>query len=187
MIELLLMPIVIAVLGSLLATRITTRAIRQRFNVSESAANTYTQEEIRFPVAILSGGRVQAPEMMDITYHLEIPDAEDGQFNRVTAIFFRDSQTAGASWDDEQVIFRLDNDADNAAINGFIHNEGPRQVELGPLGDPTEGWILLERSIFLGIVGTGNSGVKKISGYFNYHIVVLTAEEIAVQLFADDA
>jgi len=168
-----------------MATRITTIPVKQRFEVVESGANTFTQVDISLPLAVISGNRIQAIEILQVVSDPQPPDSEDAQFNEVIIQLTRDSQTAEIHLNNDDLIWKRVITIDNSAINGSFLVETIKYDSLVPPGDD-RGEIVLERTIHISTVGVGNAGAKTTRGYFNYHIVNLSAEEVVIQLFVDD-
>jgi hypothetical protein len=166
--------------------RITEKPIRKRFNVVESAANTYTELELSLPVAVLES-KVQGVEIMKIFPDTSAPDLEDSQSNVVECALLKDSDTAIPDYDDKNVIYRTkrENQHIKTTSGGAAQlTEDQRDVDLTD-GDGN-GEIFMERSVYAAIKGTGNAAAKRFQGYFLYHLVEMDGDEVAVQAFADD-
>jgi len=167
-----------------LAVRITERPVKMRWSVTESAANTFTEVEINLPVAIIGADKIQALELMAIVSNVEPPDSEDGQRNTVSCQLTRDSQSASLALTNDQVIWDRTINGDNSAINGsHIFELDKRDV----IVNEEDGEIILERSIFMNVKGSGNAQTITSQGWLWVHIVELDGAEVATQLFVDDA
>lgn len=167
-----------------MAVRITENPFRVRFAVTESAANTYTEVDLVLPVQAVKG-QVQAIELMKVVVNTSGPDAEDGQTNSSTVQVVRDSQSAEIGYANENLIHLRKPTFDNSAINGTSDREGVTFDDLTD-GDGN-GEILLERTIHVGMISVGNAAAKSATGYLLCHLVELDGNEVAVQLFVDDA
>jgi len=168
-----------------MAKRITDQPVKQRFTVTEGGANSYAQADISLPLAVISGNRIQAIEILEVWSDLTAPDSEDGQANTMTAQLTRDSQAAIIQLDDVDLIWKRRVVNDSSAINASFIYESIKKDGLVPMGDRV-GELVLERTIHIAVAGTGNAGAKTVRGYFTYHIVELSALEVAIQLFVDD-
>ncbi len=167
--------------------RITDRPARLRFLINESAANTYTEEDIELPVAVLSSNRIQAIEIVGAVIDLDTPDLETDQENMTTLQLVRDSQSGLIAYDDDDLIFRQRKFLEaRVSTNGgqTIFDVKPSYVNLAEHKE--DGELVMERTIHIGIMGTGNAGAKQASGYFDYHLVELGAAEVVTELFLDD-
>ncbi len=170
-----------------MARRLTANPFRIRFIVTESAANTYTETDIVLPVAITAGGKAQAVEIMKAFTDLQPSDVEPGQTNGVVMQFVKDSKTTSINYDDDDLIFRRrreDHSEDASGIEQGVSMERLLVVDMTD-GDGN-GEILLERSVHVGVVGTGNAAAKTAQGYFLAHLVELSGDEAAIQAFVDD-
>lgn len=166
--------------------RITSRPFRIRFSVTETGANTFTQADIELPVAVLAGGKVQAIEIGKVVAQMPTPDVEDDQNNQVDFQVTRDSQAAIIGWTDDDQIHRI-----NYTIEDDFTTSGGRltQVINPVMHDLTwegDGVVVMERTIHVGVAGTGNAGAKGVTGYLLCHLVELSPAEVTVNLFLDD-
>ncbi len=183
-----IIPIVLMMLvGMLLATRITENPFRVRATIVESAANTFTQVSVTLPVAAVGGGKVQAIEVMKSSYNCSAPDLELSQSNAVTTVWHRDSDTVVRAQDSDNYI-----DGWRKSIQNVFTTSGSSTMETeNPvIHDLTDGdgngQVLMERTIFLAIQGSGNASAKTVESYLLCHLIDLTAEEVVIHAFTDD-
>ncbi len=74
--------------------------------VAESSANTYTEEDLSLPVAILGTNRVQGIEMIQIYDYLQVPDMETDQNNSTRGQWVKNSQTGILNVDNSDSLHR---------------------------------------------------------------------------------
>lgn len=180
--------IAVAFIVATMAVRITENPIRvARWNVVEGGANTFAESELQLPTGVLKN-KVQAIEMMKVVSGLDLPSVEAAQGNATFAHLSRDSQTTITNLDDDQCLFRRE--WRHTATEVTAVGEMLWIAELVEVTDLTDGdgrgEILLERSIFAGVLGSGNSSAKRFAGYMLGHIVEVSGEEAAVIQFAAD-
>ncbi len=168
-----------------MTTRLSEFPFKLRASTIEGAANTFAESDINLPVAIVRGGKVQAVEVMKHYSRMAAPDSEDAQNNTFTEQWTRDSQTALLALDSDQVISQRRIEIDNSAINGSYLLDAVQVIDLTD-GDGN-GELLLERSIHHGVAGTGNAAAKRGQGWLLAHLIEVTGEEAAVQMFIDDS
>jgi len=185
--------VVMALLGAIMLKRITENPFRIRYNVVEGGANTFTEVAINLPVAAGVGpgaNKVQAIELMGIKNALNFADPEAGQNNSVAAQLTRDSKSSLLQFDDDDLIWARvtrTRDVEVTAVGEIvIHGE-----EILPFEDLTDGdgngEVIMERTINMSVQGSGNAAAKRNHGYLLAHLVELDADEVAVQIFVDDA
>ncbi len=169
--------------------RLTENPFRIRFTVTESAANTYTEQELNLPVAITSGGKAQAIEVMKVVSELPALVPEPGQTNNFALVIVKDSKSSLIDYKDDDTIYRRRQhqvSEDAAAIE-----QGQSPAEQTMIADLTDGdgngEILLERTIHAGVKGTGNPAALAANGYILAHLIELSGEEAAIQAFVDDS
>ncbi len=178
-----------AIVASLLASRISEFPFRLRASVTETAANTYTRTAVNLPVAILRGGQVQAVEAMKAVYRIPLPDVEAGQANQIIMQWTRDQQTAALGLESDQVIDMAERSQDGTTVTsvGELLDAFDPYVFHDLTDGDGKGQLLLERSIEVGIVGGGNANAKNVRTYLLCHLIELTGNEAAAQMFVDDA
>lgn len=167
--------------------RITENPFRIRYNVQESAANTYTQTELNLPVTVV-GDAVQAIELMAVVESTQLPDIESGQNNNTVVQIVRDSQSDNLTFDNDQLIYQRTRRAVVTTVTavGEIFDNGDDNATLDMTDHDGNGQIIMERTMFVGINSTGNANVKRSTGYMLAHLVELSAKEVAIQMFLDD-
>jgi len=169
-----------------MAKKITDRPFPIRFNIVETSANTYTEQNLDLPVAIVGVGKIQAIEILAVVGELDLPSAEPGVANNVWAQLVRDTQTTKIRHDDEDLIWAKGRQWDSEDAAG---------IEAGALAETTfdeslvydgDGEIVMERQIHMGILGSGNAAARRVHGKLICHLVELTASEVIPQLFLDN-
>ena len=166
--------------------RLTDSPFRVRANTIESGTSTYTEDEVNLPVAIVKG-KVQAIETMKFVSDMSGPDTETNQTNNVVQQWTRESQTGEIRYDSDQLIAKRKLEMDEQMTTSGADNVlVETQVQDLTDGDGN-GELLLERSIFHGVIGSGNSAAKRAAGYLLCHLVELTGDEAALQMFVDDS
>lgn len=179
--------------GLLSVRRLTEKPVQIRATVTESAANTYTEATINLPVAPVIQSRrdgdsiVQGIELMKVVSQAEHPDLEDDQNNTVHYTLHKDSQTSALNLRNTNVIWgRRIRTSDEFTTSGATS----QTLELYKYDDLTDGdgngFLLLERSIFLGAAGTGNAAAKSVDVMLICHLVEVDAADAVVQLSLDD-
>lgn len=172
-----------------MAMRLTTNPFRIRFAVTEIPVNTYTEKDLSLPVAITAGGKAQAIEVMKIVTEFPVLVPEPGQTNNLAFVAVRDSQSALISYDDDDCIYRRR--IHQVSEDATAIEQRNVQIEQTVIADLTDsdgnGEIMLERTIHVGIKGTGNPAALSVNGYILAHLVELSGEEAAIQAFVDDA
>lgn len=175
-----------------MATRVTEVPIEHSFQRTETAPNTYSEFDIQLPVAILAGGRLQGIELMKIRYEISEPDLESGQSNETAVQLVRDSKlnTGLIGHTDDDLIWkkRITNRSDTQTQGqAALQIVQPQEDRFTFMNEGTEiGQFIVERTIHMGIKGSGNVGTKGTQGFLYYHLVELTASEVIVQLALDD-
>lgn len=179
--------LLLALLGTVLATRITTNPFRIRYTVTESAANTYTAISIELPVAALARGKVQALEMMGWVNDVEPPDNESAQENSVVHGITRDLDTAERTLANDNEIYKRSRHNESIQAAAGETQSLAEDVEWNDVTDHDgNGEVVMERTIHAYVVGTGNAAAKGTSGYLLAHLVELDAEEVVVQAFVEN-
>jgi len=187
------LPIMIAVFGAIMLKRITEKPFRVGFNVVETAANTFTDQDIELPVAVITQGQgqatIQAIEVMKIIYEINEPSPEAGQNNNVLFSLTRDAVTTIPALDSDNTIDRVflrSNIVEVTAVGEIVSNRGESQVPRDLTDGDGNGQIVLERRIHANILGSGNSAAKRGQGYMLCHLIELDAAEAIVQSFLDN-
>lgn len=130
-----------------------------RGEIAESAANTYTEQELRTPV---SRSESLAMLIHQIQFAPDFPDIEDGQANSISTVLAGRTSTSILAITDPDRLdgFAISNSY--GAVEGTLSEFG----QLAPLSAPAV-WrhfnppILFPRdALFLEIQGTGNATVK---------------------------
>jgi len=171
-----------------MAARLTENPFRVRFIVTETGANTYTEIDITLPVAVVAGGKAQAIELMKVVSELEHPSIEPGQENDAIVQIVADSQAAAQNYGNNDLIWRrkwLEQHEDATGIEQRATSQNTTDYDDLTDGDG-RGEIIFERTIHIGVVGTGNAEAMTAQGYMLVHLVQLEAEEVVVQAFIDD-
>jgi len=168
--------------------RITDRVFQLKSDVTESAANTYTQNDIELPVAVLGANRIQAIEVMrSLAYFKNIPGIENGQSNALVSQWVRDPQTALLDSDSDQVIWETglvnENDVSGTDGGAAVQLTNPVMQDVAIEGD---GRLVLERTIHHAVRGSGNASVKRVIHLLECHLVEISPAEITTLLFLDD-
>lgn len=170
-----------------MARRLTENPFRIRWEVTETAANTYTEVDITLPVAVIAGGKAQAVELMKMVAIIEEPSIEPGQSNSASGVLTRDSQTGLINYSSPDLIARhslkyVGEDAAGVEQSAFWN-----QTFVYDLTDGDgRGEVIYERTIHAGVLGVGNSQAMTFQGYALVHLVELESDEVAVQAFVDD-
>ena len=146
-----------------------------RNQVTESGANTYTEDEVQMPTS-----RTERLAMLIWSIQMEIsfPDIEDAQGNRVDSHLADSEATARQRYHNTGVLFAgaWETSAGAAAgtLSEYMFNEktGPLYVRFDP---PV---LYAKSTIFHGIVGIGNSSVKTAQVMIGY-----TLEKVSTEAF----
>ena len=145
-----------------------------RDQVTESAANTFTQREIQTPV---SRSEKLAMLIWKIQIWPDIAEEEDTQDNSVIVQLTKSTATAVVVPEDDDLVFRWRHGV-RAGVNAgtlseyLIERMDPQVATFQP---PL---LYAKSSIFLGIVGSGNSAAKAVGCHVYY-----TLERIPDALF----
>jgi len=179
--------LIMAAIGVLLFTRLTEKPFRVRFEATEDTVNVYKQNEINLPFVGITGGRAgaQAIELMKVKWRLGLPTNENAQLNRLDAALHKDSDDSIRAWNNENGIDIASWENHNIGTGGSVQI-GNTVFEHDMTDGDGNGEIIVERSIFIAIEGTGNASVKGVQGYMLCHLVEIDADELAAQLLADD-
>lgn len=141
------------------------------FDVTESAANTYTEEEIQLPIPRL-GTMHMVMEILKIYFHAPVDTlAEDG-FVAYHISYKTQSGILGAG----------DSDALMAGITETqLVTSGGCVVQWPQVVDLTDGSghgvLVSTDKIFLGVAGAGQAGARRFEGKLLYRFVAVSAEE----------
>lgn len=183
-----ILPLLVAAIGVLGATRITRNPFRVRYSITETAANTYTQVEIRLPVVALAKGKAQAIELMGVMDQVFQPDVESNQDNATEAGLRRDSGTAAGGYGSQDIIHNRVLREHHAQGAAGETGSGMEETKYTPYHDGDgNGEILFDQSVFAWVVGTGNAAAKNTNGFMQCHLVELDADEVVTQVLADDS
>lgn len=172
-----------------MARRLTENAFPMIRNVvTESSANTYTEEAIDLPLAVIASNRVQAIELMRIAERFStFPSGEPGQDNNVQVSLHRSPRTDTTDLNNDDEIWmdqaRLESE-DAAAVEMMIYRRMVRRHNM--TDHDGNGLIVAERTIHHGIKGTGNASAQnhRIKGMC--HLVVLEAAEVIQAILEAD-
>lgn len=175
-----------------LVTRITEKPIRIRAIVTESAANTYTEQSIALPVtAFLTGrgksGKAQAIELMKVFSDIPTPELEAGQNNQTQVQLVKDTTTGSLDYNSENFIWgrkKRVHELQGAAGEAAIHSD-EMWVDDMTDGDGN-GEILTDQTIYLGLKGTGNASAQSSRVALLCHLVELDSADVVAQLASND-
>lgn len=162
--------------------RLSEKPFRITFDIVETGANTFTQEAISIPIApaIRAGGsKLQAIELMKLFQEVDFPSFEEGENNRTEFSFSNDDRSAMAGFESSRTINHEDIHTDSNAINGALSNNNHIPTRDVTDGDGN-GQLFTLPKMFVSIKGTGNSGVRRLRGYWLCHLVEIDAEDVVV-------
>ncbi len=172
-----------------MAKRLTQNPFRVRGSVTESAANTLTEQSVDLPVAVIGQGKAQGIEVMKVVYSPgnDIVDMETAQTNRTVVAWHRDTVSSLDISDDDTIDIEQYSIVLELSTNGG----GAASVQTVTIHDLTDGdgngQIIVDRTIFLSIFGVGNAGAKNCQSYLLCHLVELSAEDVIIEAFLDDS
>jgi len=178
-----------AMIAALLVVRLTEKPIRVHFNLSESAANTFTTIPINLPsvgTVNLSRGKRTAigVEIMKVKTTLLTADQEPGQQNRVQYELVKGAApTAPLGVFNGLTIWERDRRSlseDATSVNHQITQENSFWDDLTD-GDGN-GEIVSDAEIHASVLGTGNAATKQIRGYMLLHLVELDSDEALFEM-----
>jgi len=153
--------------------------------VTETAANAYTEDDIQLPIAVVGSTRFQAIELCRVfSDHHSGPDDEAGQNNTVESGVRGRSGTAAIDYNDEDLFWNRKTKIDDLTAVGSIIWDGIKNEDMTD-GDGN-GIVIAERTIHHFIDGSGNAVVKTATVRGLGHLIELTsAEVIGAVLIAD--
>lgn len=153
--------------------------------VTASAANAYTEDDIQLPIAVVGSTRFQAIELCKVhSDHHSGPDDEASQNNTVESGVRKRSATSAIDYNDEDLIWGRKTKLDNLTAVGSFIWDGIRTDDMTD-GDGN-GVVIAERTIHHFIDGSGNAVAKTATARGVGHLIELTASElIGAVLVAD--
>ncbi len=170
-----------------MVTRITEHPIRTPFQLTESAANTFTTTPLPIPavpsIAIVRGEtKAIGIEVMKVYSNVVYPESEDGQNNEV---IFQISKGAAPTTSlpsgNQLLVWERRLQIDSSAINGSFAAERSKWDDLTD-GDG-KGELVLDGELHLNIQGTGNAAAKSGQGYLLSHLVEFDRDEAVFEMF----
>ena len=143
-----------------MSLKITSDPIAVSFDLSESAANTYTQEEIALQLDVLNN---EVAVVYAIDLDLESPDAIAATDTRVTAALTSTSQTAMVGLGNSNCLAQGRKDI---RAGGFVDGGVgfTRAADSTPVGDVPYIGIIATNNFFVSVQGANNALPKTLSG-----------------------
>ncbi len=151
-----------------------------RDSVTESAANTYTETEIKTPAS-----RTEKLAMLIWQMEIEagLPDIEDAQSNATLTQLVKTTQNTGLGLQDEDLLMRVNKLANVGTVQGSL-TEFQRYQELDAsvirYFDPPI--LYAKAEMFLGIVGSGNAAAGSSGARVGYTLERVASEEFIAAL-----
>jgi len=166
--------------------RLTEHPFRIRFEVTESAANTFTRIDIALPIAALTGGdKAQAIELMGVTSIINPPTLETGQANSINfevtkdAIASQPTGRGGENYIDGRLVQNAHIGVDGSWIFEFFEKHDMTDYD-------GNGEIIFERTIHAALLGTGNVGALSVAGWLTCHLVELDTSDVVAAILESD-
>jgi hypothetical protein len=143
-----------------MALKVTSDPIAVSFDLAESAANTFTQEEIALQLDVLNN---EVALVYAIDLDLESPDAIAATDTRVTANLTSTSQTATVGLGNSNCLAQGRKDI---RAGGFVDGGVgfTRAADSTPVGDVPYIGIIATNNFFVSITGANNAAPKSLSG-----------------------
>ena len=181
--------------------RLTDKPVLQKISLAESAANTYTEEQISLPAAVIGANKMLGTEIMGFYGKISKPSAEIGQHNFTTFEIHRSSNTTANGGDEtnrglfdadliQRVSFDIDMDDEGAENGAPVFSQEEFYPAKPWLENPhEEGVVVSDRLIYAHILGLGNDAPSSAVGWMLYYPVELNEEDLAqiqqLQFFQD--
>ena len=125
--------------------------------IVESAANTYTEEEIQTPA---SRSESLAMLIWNIESELAAPDVEDGQSNTVSMGLYKSTQVGTPGMGDPDNLFRQANNVQAGVVEGSLSEYFRDKGEVHRFMQYDPPILYPHARIFHGILGSGNAAAK---------------------------
>lgn len=149
----------------------------RNLNVSESAINTFTQQEF----TILSVDRKEVMEILKLFVDIEEPDLEDVALNDVRWQLTKSSQTSMLAFNDDDVIMagrQTVESFDTGTTDATIVIKWERPIVFDLTDGNGNGYISPKSNIFLAIQGAGNAVVKFVSMKILFTWLKISVDEL---------
>ena len=149
-----------------------------RDRVVESAANTFTESEIKTPA---SRSESLAMLIWMVEFFLPFPSVEDGEQNVLQAHLAKKSQSAIINLEDSDLIAIVRSEVDAGGAQGSLSEyQVVAKTELIQRFDPP---ILYPKAeMFLGIAGVGNAAALAVSARVGYTLEKVNAGDFIAAL-----
>lgn len=162
--------------------RLTERPFTIKVDVSETAANTFTEKAINSPaIPVIGTGKFQALELMKVRSELPPPTAEAGQNNNLRAHLSKDTQSGGLTTSNPDEIWgRIEyNQQVEVTAVGEMGNANYKGHQIDDMTDGDgNGRLIHDRVFYFGLKGTGLPAAN--TGYVELlcHLVEMDADEV---------
>jgi len=147
--------------------------------VNESAASTFTQGTM--PIPVLRGGfngngnngrKYQVIELLKVIWSMSVGDGATGSSR--TAVLTTSSQTAAVSWEDPDVVDRIQ-DSIVITTSGLY---APHRPEIHDFTDGAgHGLIIATENLFVGLVGTSQTNALNVRCRILYRFKNISVNE----------
>lgn len=171
--------------------RITEKPIRIGFELTESAANTFTTTAINLPtvggISIARSGATKsiAIEVMKIASELTEPSIEAGQNNTVSVQLVKGAAPTVQLRKNNQLSIwrrvREFKDQTVTSVGEIFSGSSPDRMDDLTDGDGN-GEIVADNEIHVSILGVGNSSAMNVRGYLLCHLIELDQSEAVIEL-----
>ena len=138
----------------------TSDLIAVSFNLTESAANTFTQEQIALQLDVLNN---EIAVVLAVDLDMTAPDAAAGLDTRVTSAVTTTTQTAVSNLGNSNCMATSRMDIRSAGyLDGGVSFE--RAAESSYTGDLDYIGLIATNNFFVGMIGANNNTAKSVSG-----------------------